>query len=198
MLQSQSAAFSNSNMLSLLAHRPTKHSRVLDSAEALERIASGGVADSDVSAMLLRQQAAKTAQDLLPAARQQLDAAHAAVAHLNNQVHTATVNFLTLEADKVAKQYLEAWHTLKRTHDSLVGISHALPPSKSWQDNIHTGVTEMEIPGFRLPALGNVYRFDHVINERTVEQAKQSWQAAVEQLSADPDATIGELFGVAA
>jgi hypothetical protein len=166
----------------------------LDSAESLERIASGDMSDTDVSAMLLRQQAAKTAQALLPAARQQLEAGRAAVAHLDKQVHTSVVNLLTLEANKVAKRYLAAWIELKHNHDLLLGISHALPPSESHMDTIARDADGIDVPGFKLPALGNAFRLEHRLNEAKVERTRQTWQDAVDRLMADPDANVTEIL----
>ena len=169
------------------------------SAEALERIASGNVSDdNDVSAMLLRQQAARTAQDILPAAKERLEAAHKAVQNLSNQTHTAAVNCLRPAANNVAQRYKEAWFALIDAHDTLVGYSHALPPAEQWQDAIWTGATHFEVPGFVLSALGNARKLEHNLDENKVAKAQAALDEARERLMADPDSEIDDLLDDAA
>lgn len=165
------------------------------SAAALERIASGDISDGGVSAMLLRQQAARTAQDILPAAKQRVDAAKKAVDHLLEQAHDAAVAFLKLDVNEIAKKYKAAWLELIRVHDLLVGASHALPPPDAWQDGIWPGELHVEVPGFVLSALGNARRLEHFINEAVVEKTHTTWRQAKDRLMSDPDADVTDLIG---
>ena len=143
--------------------------------------------------------AAQAASSALPAARSNLEAAHAEATRMENERLVAVTNALKVEANRTAgSRYARLWRELCECHDEIVGISGALPPAGPREPEVRMTHAALEVPRFNLLACADANEYlavmRHLPSEATVATATARWSEARSRLLADASASIDDLI----
>jgi len=176
-----------------------------DGGTALADFAEGRASsESSVTGLIAdeenKRRAAVAANMALPGARAARAAAQAEATRMENERNIAVTNALKVEANRVAARYAATWYELCITHDELVGISNALPPSSPHEPTIMMSGTPLQVPAFNLPGVRGgssewLETMRHLPSALTVSSSQKRWTEARERLLADAGADVSDLIG---
>lgn len=133
--------------------------------------------------------AAAVARRALPVAENDLAAARAEIARLEDAKKAAIKTVLIEHGDLMARRYVAAFEELCAVHDQIVGFARGANVS-----NVILASTALEIPRFDLPKLkcadGFTTYLKHIPKNQDIHAASIAWSRFAARLADDPNATV--------
>jgi hypothetical protein len=178
-----------------------------DAGVSLAAFANGEAApDSEITTRLANAEntarAAVAARVALPRAQANLLNAQEQITHLETQRQQAIRDFLLMLAAEPAREYVATWNKFCSLHDTLVGISNALPSAASTENDLRMTTTPIVAPRFNLAPIAHSSEFlatmEHFANDHAVQDVAGKWLAGRDRLSNDVEADVFDLLEDAA
>jgi hypothetical protein len=144
-------------------------------------------------------EASIAAADALPYTREALDNARDQLAALETEKSQELNKVVARLADFAAEKYWQAFQTLGRLQDELIGYSNCAAQNLMAGEPIHVRLTTepLTAPRFILPSLGSEDsdpELRYSPNHFAQEEAARKWNAVRERLDADDGANIDDLL----
>jgi hypothetical protein len=187
-----------------LAHKSLQAVVHEDGGRSLSDFSSGKTAPDDKISKLVAlaktsREAALAAADALPHTREALDNARTQLATLCQEKAAELNRVVANLADEDAQKYWQAFLTLGRLHDQLVGYSYVAGSNLMAGEAIHVQLTTspLTVPRFIMPSLGSEDSdplLRHSQSQSTVEEAARKWSSVRERLDADDDCDLNDLL----